>query len=177
MTAVPSPECKMKDPHGRNITVVTVFGVLIHQSRVLMIRRAYQPYKGLCTVPGGHKRHGESLKEACLREMLEKTGLKMIDPRLIGLMEVESEGDPRDFMSFYFTCERCEGHLTSSSEGELFWADIGTASDLPEVHPAFLALAPHFLNPGRLFLARALVDSSGRGQYFVGDMSGKPVFS
>ena len=157
----------MNDFQDRNITVVTVFGVLIHQGHILMIRRAREPYQGLCTVPGGHKLHGESLNEACIREIVEETGLKMIEPRLIGLMEVELEGDPRDFISFYFTSEHWEGKLASSSEGDLFWADIQAAPDLPQVHPAFQALAPYFQACNSPFMARAQVDAHGRGQYLV----------
>ena len=157
----------MKDKHDSNRTVVTVFGLLIHQGKVLMIRRANEPYRDLCTIPGGHKQHGESLKEACCREMLEETGLAVKNPTLLGLIEVEIIGDPRDFISFYFACPAWEGTLTPGPEGELFWVDQKIAPQLPEVHPAFRSLAPYFFKPEKPFLARAIVDSSGQGQYQV----------
>ena len=159
----------MSQKPERDLTVVTVFGILMDQGRALLIRRAAEPYRGQCTVPGGHKIHGESLKEAARREILEETGLTMIDPVLRGLMEVEVEGERRDFISFYFSCPRWSGTLTPSPEGELFWADHQAALAEPALHPAFRALAPRFFNPGPPFLARARVAEGGQGSYEVGD--------
>jgi 8-oxo-dGTP diphosphatase len=159
-----SPE---KSVHDRTVTVVTVFGVLLKDGKVLMIRRAQEPYLGLCTVPGGHKLHGESLKEACIREMQEETGLTLVNPSLIGFMEVEMENDPRDFISFYFSAHGWDGLLTSSREGELFWASLEEARDSEQTHPAFKALSSCFYGQKEQFMARALVNRLGQGSYDV----------
>lgn len=159
----------MPDPHDRNVTTVTVFGILIRHGRVLMVRRAREPYKGLCTLPGGHKMHGESLKNACLREMAEETGLILAKPVFAGLMEVEITGDGRDFLSVYFAFDDYKGEIKSSVEGEIFWAGVEDASVLPDIHPAFRALAPYLLNHKKFF-ARAMLDKLGEGQYEVADL-------
>lgn len=44
--------------------------------RVLLVRRAAPPAQGLWSVPGGLARTGESLSDACRREVLEETGLE-----------------------------------------------------------------------------------------------------
>jgi len=160
-------EASKKSAHDRCVTIVTVFGVLLKDGKALMIRRAQEPYLGLCTVPGGHKLHGESLREACIREMREETGLTLLMPSLIGFMEVELENDPRDFMSFYFSANCWDGELTSSREGELFWASFEESNNLKEVHPAFKVLAPSFYSQKSHFMARALVNHLGQGTYKV----------
>ena len=158
----------MSDPHDRTVTVVTVFCVLIHEGRVLMIRRGRPPYQGARTVPGGHKLHGESLRQACAREMAEETGLLVGELKFAGYMEVVFPGDDRDFLSFYFTCDRYSGELRAEGpEGQVYWAGIAEAPELPTAHPAFRALAPYFLHGRGPFEARAVVDADGRGQYQV----------
>ena len=59
---------------SRPYCVPIVFCFLIRDDKILLIRRAREPYKGEATVPGGRKRRGESLRAACAREMLEETG-------------------------------------------------------------------------------------------------------
>jgi ADP-ribose pyrophosphatase YjhB (NUDIX family) len=44
--------------------------------RVLLVRRAAPPARGLWSVPGGLARAGEPLLDACRREVLEETGLE-----------------------------------------------------------------------------------------------------
>lgn len=153
-------------PRGDSPTL-TVFGVLIRNAQVLMIRRAKEPYQGTLTIPGGHKQCGESLKEACAREIFEETGLTMKSSTLIGLMELERIGDPNDYMSFYFLCRDWEGQLKAGPEGELLWVEVDKATLLPETHPAFKSLAPYLLYNECPFLARGMVDDQGRGQYNI----------
>ncbi|MDR1486613.1 MAG: NUDIX domain-containing protein [Deltaproteobacteria bacterium] len=155
----------MTDPHSRNITVVTVFGVLIKDESVLMIRRAKEPYKGLCTVPGGHKLHGESLVQAAVREMREETGLTLINPVLAGMLEVEVDGDGRDFLSLYYRTRICEGSQKESPEGELFWLPWSEVDQTSNLHPAFLALAPYFQQDHLFFSGQTKVNSLGQGTY------------
>jgi ADP-ribose pyrophosphatase YjhB (NUDIX family) len=43
---------------------------------VLLIKRAAEPARGLWSFPGGLCRSGETLRQACRREVLEETGLE-----------------------------------------------------------------------------------------------------
>lgn len=45
--------------------------------RLLWIRRAISPYKGLWTVPGGFLERGEDPREAAARELFEETGVSI----------------------------------------------------------------------------------------------------
>lgn len=54
---------------------VTVGAVLLYKNKILLIKRANTPGKGLWSVPGGRVKLGESLENAVKREVLEETQL------------------------------------------------------------------------------------------------------
>jgi ADP-ribose pyrophosphatase YjhB (NUDIX family) len=55
--------------------LVGVGGVVIHRSRVLLIRRGGEPLKGEWSIPGGLIEVGEELADGVRRELKEETGL------------------------------------------------------------------------------------------------------
>ena len=58
---------------------LAVSAAIIHDGRVLIVRRARPASGGLYTLPGGVVEAGEALKDAVRREVREETGLQ-IDP-------------------------------------------------------------------------------------------------
>lgn len=66
---------------------VVVGTILERDGRVLLMRRAIDPSRGLWTFPGGFVDFGETVTDAALREALEETGLEV---ELTGLLDVYS---------------------------------------------------------------------------------------
>jgi len=126
-------------------TALIVFCFLLKDGKVLLIRRANDPYKGEITVPGGRKRRGESLKEACAREMLEETGYVLKDMEFAGILHARRDNDPIEYVSNYFVCRDFEGELKPSDEGELLWVNAEESLSLPGVHPFYVKLLPDIL--------------------------------
>jgi 8-oxo-dGTP diphosphatase len=64
------------------------------KGRVLLIRRANPPFKGQYALPGGFVDIGETVEDACRRELMEETGVKAGRLELIGVYS-EPKRDPR----------------------------------------------------------------------------------
>lgn len=64
------------------------------KSRVLLIRRKHEPFKGAYALPGGFVDVGEAVEDACRRELLEETGVKARKLTLVGVYS-DPKRDPR----------------------------------------------------------------------------------
>ena len=150
----------------RALSIVVVFAFIRRGDEIVMVERALPPYAGTRTIPGGHKRLGEALPAACLREMEEETGLTLHDLRFAGLMQV-CRGADRDALCVYYVADSFSGELRSSNEGPVFWADARECLAMKESHPALRALLPFIINNDFPFTAEAVTDDEGRGTYSV----------
>lgn len=54
---------------------VAVGAVVIHQQKILLIKRLRAPNQGLWAIPGGKVELGETLQQTAERELLEETGV------------------------------------------------------------------------------------------------------
>lgn len=64
---------------------VAAAALIQHDGRILLVRRANDPQRGLWTLPAGFVDAGEDPVEAVRRECLEETGL---ETRIIGLLDL-----------------------------------------------------------------------------------------
>ena len=82
-------------PHPAVTTDCVVFGIDSDDVKILLIRRAGQPYKGFWALPGGFLNPNESADEGALRELMEETGF---NPGAIEQFHTFSEPgrDPRE---------------------------------------------------------------------------------
>ncbi len=89
------------------------------QRRILLTRRADN---GQWCLPGGALESGESAAEACEREVLEETGLRVRVRRLVGVyshpdqLVVYPDGNKAFIVALHFTAEVIGGELGLSNE-------------------------------------------------------------
>lgn len=62
---------------GASHPTVGVGAVVVHEGRVLLVRRGKEPLRGRWVVPGGTVELGETLEDAVAREVLEETGIRV----------------------------------------------------------------------------------------------------
>jgi 8-oxo-dGTP diphosphatase len=64
------------------------------QDRVLLIRRGRPPFEGDYALPGGFVEVGETVEDACRRELKEETGIEVRELKLVGVYS-DPKRDPR----------------------------------------------------------------------------------
>ncbi len=66
---------------------------MIHEGRVLLIRRGKEPLRGRWVVPGGTVELGETLEAAVVREVEEETGLVVAPREVVTVFDrIDREG-------------------------------------------------------------------------------------
>lgn len=71
---------------------IGVSGIVFNGANVLMIKRGQAPAQGLWSIPGGKLEPGETLAEACRREVEEETGLLIEVQQIAAVVERKQEG-------------------------------------------------------------------------------------
>ena len=94
--------------------VVGVGGVIFHESRVLLARRAQDPGKGTWSFPGGVVEIGETVTEALHRELWEEVSIRVEIGGLVRVLDRiirDEEGSVR----FHYIIIDYWGRLVSGS--------------------------------------------------------------
>jgi 8-oxo-dGTP diphosphatase len=106
--------------------------------RVLLIRRKYPPYQDAYALPGGFVEIGETVEQACRRELAEETGLVAGALGMIGVYSAPGR-DPRGhtvtiaFMTEIAAAQPSSGSDAASAEWISDWANLELAFDHAEI--------------------------------------------
>ncbi|SKB01258.1 8-oxo-dGTP diphosphatase [Sporosarcina newyorkensis] len=108
--------------------------LVVKDGQVLLLKK---PRRGWYVAPGGKIDEGESIYEAAIREFVEETGARPINPHLKGvytmmIMDDEGEALLNEWLLFTFISHDYSGELLETTvEGELEWHPIESLHTLP----------------------------------------------
>ena len=126
---------------------LTVDCVIFCGEDVVLIRRGFEPFKGWYALPGGFVDIGETVEQACVREIKEETGLdiNIQDLKLVGVYS-DSLRDPRGHtISIVFQCKTVGDNIKAGDDAssvELIndWKELDIAFDHKKIlEDAFLS--------------------------------------
>jgi len=103
---------------AENVPRLTVDVVISNGTKVVLVKRKNDPFKGQWALPGGFVDFGETVEQAAQREVKEETGL---DIELEGLLGVYSDPnrDPRGHtVSVVFFATKKKGKMKAGDDAE-----------------------------------------------------------
>jgi 8-oxo-dGTP diphosphatase len=120
---------------------LAVSAAIFRDDRILLVRRAKSPARGLYSLPGGRVEFGETLHTALHREVDEETGLKIDIAGLAGWREVvPGMGGGGHYLIMSFAARWIAGEPMLNDEHDDFrWLapegldDLRVTDGLPEI--------------------------------------------
>jgi 8-oxo-dGTP diphosphatase len=113
----PSGQLKQKQKPS-----ITVDGIVIDDKKnkkILLIKRAGEPFKGWWALPGGFVEYGETTEHAAMREVKEETGLRTKIQSLLGVYS-DPNRDPRGHtISIVYQLEIINGEVKGGSDAKM----------------------------------------------------------
>jgi 8-oxo-dGTP diphosphatase len=105
---------------------LAVSAAIFRDGRVLIVRRARPPARGLYTLPGGGVELGETLEEAVIREVREETALEVKPIALAGYRQAIARDEAgkieRHFVILPFAARWISGEISLNEElAEAHW--------------------------------------------------------
>ena len=116
--------------------LIGVGAIIIHQSKILIVKRANEPAKGLWSIPGGVVELGEHLYKAIKREVKEETGLEIDIERLLDAVDnIVFDEDNRiqyHYVLLDYLCRLRGGALKAADDvQEIQWVSLEALQSLP----------------------------------------------
>jgi ADP-ribose pyrophosphatase YjhB (NUDIX family) len=132
---------------------VCVGAVVLHDERLLLVRRGRGAALGLWSVPGGRVEPSERLEAAVIREVAEETGLRVVVEKWIGW--VERIGPGYHFVIHDFAASLAPGvgpgdAVSGDDAAEVRWQPLDTLPGSSHLVPGLVEfLVEHGVVPAR----------------------------
>jgi 8-oxo-dGTP diphosphatase len=115
---------------------LSVSAAVIHEGKVLVVRRGRAPAQDIYTLPGGVVEAGETLFEALEREVHEETALTIEPVSLAGhrelIMQDDEDRTERHFVILCFAARLISGTPFPNDEiAEILWRRPADLASLP----------------------------------------------
>lgn len=81
--------------------IIGIGVVIVHEEKIVLIKRSNEPARGKWTIPGGLVDLGEPMANAVIREAMEETCLEVDNPRLIDVVG-HVEHDPDGKVKYHY---------------------------------------------------------------------------
>ncbi|NOT11373.1 MAG: NUDIX hydrolase [Methylococcaceae bacterium] len=119
------------------MATIGVGGVIFNEcQQVLLIQRNKAPASGYWSVPGGRLEPGESLAEACRREVKEETGLDVAPTTIVAVVDRRLEGFHYVIIDYLalLSDEKSQPPIAHSDVSDARWVNVDqiSAYDLVE---------------------------------------------
>ena len=149
------------------LPIIGVSGIVFNCHEVLLIRRNQPPALGLWSIPGGKMKPGESMTEACRREVKEETGLDIRIVSLVAVVERRIENFHYVILDFLAQLiDRNQFPVAGSDVSEARWVNVERLSEYELV----LGLVEIILRSYRRQLGNdspGLIDATGQATDFI----------
>jgi 8-oxo-dGTP diphosphatase len=118
---------------------LTADGIVISDSKILLVRRKFDPFEGRYALPGGFVEYGERVDECVIREVKEETGLRVSIDRLLGVYSAPNR-DPRGHtVTLVYVLNLEGGTLSDSEETKAEWMPLKGIPPLAFDHDMIVA--------------------------------------
>jgi 8-oxo-dGTP diphosphatase len=106
--------------------------VLLKDNQILLLQK---PRRNWWVAPGGKMEPGESVRDSCIREFREETGIYLRNPNIKGIFTfiiVDGNQILREWMMFTFFSTAADGlNVDETEEGIIRWQPVDEISQLP----------------------------------------------
>jgi ADP-ribose pyrophosphatase YjhB (NUDIX family) len=174
-------DVKMHDDTVFSLPVPAVgVGAVVFNSdgQVLLIKRNQAPASGFWSIPGGKQEAGESLAQACCREVAEETGLAVQLAGIIAVVERRTEGFHYVIID-YLARPLAENNLvliTATDVDESLWVDVDNIEDYALV-PGLAEIIRRASKLGFDGFAGGLLDIDGKASDYILPLANRSIAS